>query len=666
MGTESKDLLAVLEAERKAIAARRKKLDLPQPGNDVTGIALSGGGIRSATLSLGVMEVLNKNCLLSKADYLFSVSGGGYSASYIHATLYKNGSTPGAFDKLFDAKDIDHIRSYDSYLAPSTGLGKVLNSFKLVGAFIYSFFMNLIWVLLFFVCLGLLSKMISVWLASMPIMFRLEDSAPDFIVKLLYQLAYPKLLLLAALIVFGWHFFMHVTRYVIPWLWSSRILYLLEGVLFLSALPYIGECLYNTYAASHGIFATILLSCPSTACFGVMLDTYLKSDALCRSLLFFSSLLLITGFFANPNILTFHRFYRDSLAAAYLSLVKGVDSAFKLWKLIPGEEADTWGAAPYPLINTCLNLLGRKDKSFAGTGSCEHFLLSPLFCGSRLTGYVPSKGDAYNSMTLATAMAVSGAAVNPGMGYKSNRFLSFVMTILNMRLGYWAPNPASRLRRLVTWWPWFHVTELFSLTDSKKQRISLSDGGQIENLGIYELLRRRCRLIIAVDASADPGYGFDDLRELVIQARNILGVTITFREKPEDIIRPEPSSGYSREHFAIADISVLPGVEVGLEGYRGILVYLKSSLKAPLQRKMKDNGSYDYKTYHPDFPHESTVNQFFDAPQWDAYRTLGQFIAEDMLHTVLGKSPAPPETCKMTSEEWYGVFDGYGGKRLEH
>jgi hypothetical protein len=108
-------------------------------------------------------------------------------------------------------------------------------------------------------------------------------------------------------------------------------------------------------------------------------------------------------------------------------------------------------------VNTCLNLLGRKDKQFAGTSTNEHFILSPLYCGSKLTGYAPSDGAAYKSMTLATAMAASGAAVNPNMGYRTNRFLAFAMALLNMRLGYWAPNPASNFLPKLTWWPWYHV-----------------------------------------------------------------------------------------------------------------------------------------------------------------------------------------------------------------
>lgn len=50
-------------------------------------------------------------------------------------------------------------------------------------------------------------------------------------------------------------------------------------------------------------------------------------------------------------------------------------------------------------------------------------------------------------------------------------------------------------------------------------------------------------------------------------------------------------------------------------GYTYILVYLKSSIKAPQERKADRIGSYTYKTFHPAFPHEPTSDQFFDDTQ---------------------------------------------------
>lgn len=641
-------LVDIIAEELKGVGARRKKLgmtDPAEPPQDLFGIALSGGGVRSATVCLGVLKTLNDNGLLSKADYLSTVSGGGYTGGYVEATLKNNGSLPADFAKLFSEEDIKRLKGFGEYLVPGKSLRKICNWFILIGAYLYSFFMNLVWVLSLFVCAGL-------------------------ILGCLYDVIntcgfYSTYFVCAALFVFIVHFFFHGLRHWESYFWSSRALYFLEGLLLLVALPLIADRIYASYAAVNGVFSRILLACYCTRPVGECFSRFLGASSLCAcidSLVFFLFVLIVTGFFANPNVLTFHRFYRDRLAQAYLSLTNNADRAFKLWTLNPdpGKGAEGWGAAPYPLINTCMNLLGRSDTTFKGAKSCDYFLLSPLFCGSKITGYTPTNGPGYKSMTLPTAMAVSGAAVNPNRGYGTNRVLAFFMTILNARLGYWTLNPSHRWFHRLPWWPYYHMMEMLSLTNSRRGRISLSDGGHIENLGVYELLRRRCALIVAVDASADPGYSFEDLQNLIIRARNELGVTITFRERPEETIRPEPSTGYSRKHFVVADIGVLPESKGSLEGYTGTFVYLKSSMKMPLEWKNSYEEGYLYKTYHPDFPHEPTTDQFFDEAQWDAYYHLGKYMAEDMLKIVLDMTVIDRGiTSPMTGNQWREVFGKY-------
>ena len=637
--SEPSDLDTVLKDERAAIAARRKKLNLPPPEDDLVGIALSGGGVRSATVSLGVLDVLNRNGFLEKADYLSSVSGGGYTASYVHATLKKHGSGPASFANLFTEENIRQLRNHGSYLAST-----LFGYFKLAGAFIFSFFMNLVWVLALFVVLGATANYLFLWI----------DSRVAYL--------YSEVLLCAAIFVFLVHFFLHGFR---RYFWSSNILYKVEGIIIILAIPYAAHLIFNAFANAHGVFTRVFLACNCTSKAGHLLSDLLFRTDWRQTIAVSLAILGFIGFFANPNILTFHRFYRDSLARAYLFLVKGVDRAFKLFTLNPGKTPDEWGAAPYPLINTCLNLLGRDPEHFSGTSTNEHFILSPLYCGSKLTGYAPSNGPAYKSMTLATAMAVSGAAVNPDMGYKTNRFLAFAMTILNLRLGYWAPNPRFQSFPGLTWWPFFHIAELISRTNANRMRVLLSDGGHIENLGVFELLRRRCRLIFAVDAGADPDFTFQDLQELIIQARNILGVKIEFSVMPETVIRPEPSHGYSRAHFAVASISDLPGAYENLKGYRGILIYVKASLKAPdIVRKTKE-PSYLYKTWHPAFPHESTADQFFDEPQWNAYYTLGKDMAEEVLRNVLGNGMDTADSRGMAAGQWYSKFESKLREQLQ-
>ena len=69
---------------RKAECPQRNACK-PNPPSDVTGLCFSGGGIRSATFNLGVLQALAELHLLDKFDYLSSVSGGGYIHQWIAA-----------------------------------------------------------------------------------------------------------------------------------------------------------------------------------------------------------------------------------------------------------------------------------------------------------------------------------------------------------------------------------------------------------------------------------------------------------------------------------------------------------------------------------------------------------------------------------------------------
>jgi hypothetical protein len=171
----------------------------------------------------------------------------------------------------------------------------------------------------------------------------------------------------------------------------------------------------------------------------------------------------------------------------------------------------------------------------------------------------------------------------------------------------------------------------------KRGRVNISDGGHIENLAVFELLRRRCKLIIAIDASADPKFGFSDLENLIIRAREKLGLVIKFEEPPENIIRPAPSFGYSIEHYSKAKITCLQNTPDYDETYEGILIYIKSSLKAPQHWEINggtddknEANAFNYKINHPGFPHETTIDQFFDPDQWNAYYFLGRHMAGDI------------------------------------
>ena len=181
-------------------------------------------------------------------------------------------------------------------------------------------------------------------------------------------------------------------------------------------------------------------------------------------------------------------------------------------------------------------------------------------------------------------MAISGAAASPNMGTATIKPLVFIMTLLNIRLGYWLLNPyklkdAENENRLWHWLlfsknspitgvgPYYLFRELLGRVDEYSKYVNITDGGHIENLGIYELLRRRCKYIIACDAEADQSMHFEGLAKLIRYARIDLSIDIDI---DLDALR-KGENGFSNRHSAFGKIRYD-------DGETGYLLYIKSSL----------------------------------------------------------------------------------------
>jgi hypothetical protein len=140
-----------------------------------------------------------------------------------------------------------------------------------------------------------------------------------------------------------------------------------------------------------------------------------------------------------------------------------------------------------------LNVPGSKNVALQGRLT-EFFLFSPCFSGCSLTGFYATheweKADSH--LDLGTAMAISGAAAAPQMGLGTNKSLSFWLSLLNIRLGYWARKPGRHGSRLAAPGLSYLWREMLGTMNESTAWLNLSDGGHIENLGVYELLRRRC------------------------------------------------------------------------------------------------------------------------------------------------------------------------------
>ncbi len=335
----------------------------------------------------------------------------------------------------------------------------------------------------------------------------------------------------------------------------------------------------------------------------------------------------------DVNQISLHRYYRNRLAETYL-LRRGQETAVDPQPL--SELGSNNPEAPYHLINAALNLPSSKDPGLRGRDS-DFFLFSRHFCGSPLLGYCPigdlEKKDPH--LDLGTAMATSGAAASAYMGTGTIKELVFWLALLNVRLGYWLPNPR-RLAELPDGLgprPFSLWRELFGGIDEKGKFVNLSDGGHIENLGIYELLRRRCKFIIAIDGEADPDMTFPGLMTLIRYAQIDFGICI--RMDLADLTRND--AGYTKAHFVLGEI------DYG-GGQTGYLLYIKSSLTGN-----ERDYILDYRASHPAFPHETTADQFFNEAQFEAYRALGEHIGDDLFREeLIGKGAQP------TLEAWFG------------
>ncbi len=364
--------------------------------------------------------------------------------------------------------------------------------------------------------------------------------------------------------------------------------------------------------------------------------------------------------------------------------------------------------APYHIVNTSLNLQGSDDPMLRDRNS-DFFMFSKYYFGGLRTGYCTTNDmeQVFPQMDLQTAMAISAAAASPNAGRMTSKPLVALMTLLNIRLGYWVPHPG----RLCQWlsdkrrqagdkpfeptlfhrfiWrvpPRAFLREMFSLVDEKHWWVNLSDGGHIENLAVYELLRRRCRYIICGDGEADPGLTFGSLATLMRFARIDLGVEI---EILLDDLRLD-ADGYSHQHAALGRIfypgahrqvraeeagecdrcgaplkpleeaprelrgTAPGGDETGFycpkgEPEPGYLLYIKSSFTAN-----EDETMQEYRANNPDFPHESTADQFFDEGQFEAYRALGFHMADGLFPPL--RPGEDPKTDWAGFKKWFDAL----------
>lgn len=297
------------------------------------------------------------------------------------------------------------------------------------------------------------------------------------------------------------------------------------------------------------------------------------------------------------------------------------------------------GGGPVHLINACVNQTRDPNR---GLFNQDRKGL-PITVGPqgrlRIGDEGWSAGVGAEEMTLGSWMAISGAAVAPGLGSSTRPGIASLLTLCGIRLGYWwdartlqwgGGNPAPRRVRKYNQL----LAELQGRFDgTDRADWYLSDGGHFENTAAYALLREECALVVVADCGADPRYAFGDLENLVRKARIDLQAQITFLKPrlPTTLTLfgslNDLASGDSQACLALARIDYR-------SGKKGYMIVVKPNMCAGVPVDL-----VNFKADHPLFPQEPTTDQFFSEAQWESYFHLGYTMGLHLQRQMLDDLP---------------------------
>jgi hypothetical protein len=644
----------VRQAENVWIADRRVAAGLDAPNDDVVGLAFSGGGIRSAVFNLGVLQALEASGTMRHVDYLSSVSGGGYVAScftWLRACLPKSATQVFESELQDDQGSVlDWLRNHGKYLISHRGFSmwtliasvlaaSLVNVLVLGPALLFSVYALTLawlpvewpswlvlpgapipqnhhgfWLLLSLGALSLLLfpivAVVFAFVAGIPglaTVRRINKMRVTMGRLILYGIALLALGLIPVVGALGemaQHFFSSPKAHLL----GQHFSYLLP---ILSGL---GSMLADKMRGGKGAtrLATVGVS---LLVYGLLILAYqlVTDTSVMRSAGFVLMVVLsvLLAFACDLNRVSIHAYYRARLSDAFLPPVEGAvcpdPGNFGLSQLTPDQ------GAPLHLINTTLNTTSsRNERERSRQGAS--FFFSPVYSGSQPTGFRRIDDYAGGALALSTAFTISGAAVDPDMYATNARSVSFLMALFNVRLGFWAKNPDCGNRRnlFLPWWWIFIGREMLGIgLDESRRHVHLSDGGGFENLGMYELIRRRVRYLIVTDAGADPDTTLSDLGRAIERVRVDFGAQV---DLSADGLYHQQSQVLMQKPYVLGKIRYA-------DGSRGDILYIKPVLCAGLSADI-----YAYWRTQPAFPDEPTSEQFFDEPQFEAYRMLGQEI----------------------------------------
>lgn len=363
-------------------------------------------------------------------------------------------------------------------------------------------------------------------------------------------------------------------------------------------------------------------------------------------------LLVVLGVWIHNGRYSLHLFYKERLQHAF--------AVKRLGNNRPAEAIQF--TTPIMLTDVCSKIRHRDDIDLPNLIVCasvtlrdrrllprgrwaDSFAFTEDDCGGPTIGFRRMHEYQENSgkveLTLPALMAISGAAFSPTMGRFTKWQHTFTLAMLNVRLGVWIPNPTHGYAKVLpalretmetetSWhrrhWAglkmgWYEPGALYVFREARgwgrsdARFIHVGDGGHLDNLGLIELLRRRCTRIVCFDASGkrDPLLG--ELGVAIALARSELGVRIEFAEAEIEMLRrPE------RERPAIRGTVVYP------DGTAGVLIVARACLSKRAPLDVQTFADRDRR-----FPHHGLQSQVYAEDRFEAYRALGEHAAREAL-----------------------------------
>jgi hypothetical protein len=706
---------------------------LKRPESGSIGICCSGGGVRSASFSLGGLQVLREEHWLEDADYLSCVSGGGY-ISIAHAVLTSETikhAPPPSPERPHDPEDAifggippwapgspeeQHLRDRLSYLTPGVS-GRLWAGLNLVYGLVKTLlpFLAVLYLAGFIVGFAL-TRWLGPALRFNPSMTPGVD--PWFGVQTTpFVWTASGLVLVAAAALFvrrrkatkegadGWMFSLQYLAIAAVGLGVGVLAFLVLLPLTLHSL-HAGLLRTLTHAVvtapilvgaggigglvtrlakvesskwfRFGLRILVVLSTPILIVFPIVGFTFWSAqwgrgshDLVWRVGLAGAAIaILAVNAFLDDVTPVAHLFYRDRLATAFVGYRAREDAhpgrlifAQMPWGR-PLEESElergSTATAKMPELLVCAAVNLSADVPVGRLAA--PFTFERDWSGSPVTGYVPTawlEQASQETATLPAMMAISGAAVSPSMGKMTRPALRFVMTMLDVRLGVWLPNPfrtepttrrtAAELRRdrripttpspnLPTGFAQKAIARLrkpgslylfreaLGMNGLSNEFVYISDGGHWENLGLVELLRRGCTDVVCIDGSGGDAVSLGTLSQAIALARSDLGIEITFAEGVLEALRSD-ENGLSKSGFARGTI-VYPG-----KSDHGRLLYIRTVIPTDAPEDVRTFSARDHR-----FPNHSTADQFFNDAVFESYRALGRHNTLAAIRSVASKT----------------------------